>query len=182
MKTILYSGGEELVIEYTQNGDAYEVSLNDQSKRIRLVSARDGALTLLVDGRPLRVHLASDGPRTLVAIEGQVYEFARAQEKRGRVRQRETGGISPEIRSPMPGKILEVLVAEDTIVELGQTLVVLEAMKMENALTADGAARIKKIYVTPGDLVDLGQLLVELEPAEARMTDSSSSLPVKIKC
>jgi biotin carboxyl carrier protein len=34
---------------------------------------------------------------------------------------------------------------------------------MENALTAEGAARVKKVHVSPGDLVDLGQLLIELE-------------------
>jgi biotin carboxyl carrier protein len=63
----------------------------------------------------------------------------------------------------MPGKILEVRVTEGVSVEAGQVLVILEAMKMENALTAEGPARVRKIHVSSGELVDLGQLLVELE-------------------
>ena len=67
----------------------------------------------------------------------------------------------------MPGKILAVKVVEGEVVEDGQTLVLLEAMKMENALTAEGQARVASIHVADGDLVELGQVLVELEPIEA---------------
>jgi len=166
MKTILSSDGEAFSVEYTPNGDEYEVAVNGQTRTVRLLSARDGALTLLVDDQPLRVHVAIDGQRTLVAIAGQVYEFTQSQEKQARTRQREAGRVSPEVRSPMPGKILQILVTEGTEVEAGQALVLLEAMKMENTLAAEGAARVKKVHVTPGDLVDLGQLLVELEFGE----------------
>jgi biotin carboxyl carrier protein len=73
----------------------------------------------------------------------------------------------------MPGKILEVRVSEGVTVEAGQVLVVLEAMKMENALTAEGPARVRKLHVSSGELVDLGQLLVELEfPQAATQTES----------
>jgi biotin carboxyl carrier protein len=63
----------------------------------------------------------------------------------------------------MPGKILDVRITVGDKVEAGQVLVLLEAMKMENTLTAEGGGRVKKIHVAVGDLVDLGQLLVELE-------------------
>jgi len=175
MKTILSTGGESLTVEYTQNGDEYEVAVNSQTRTVRLLSARDGALTLLVDGKPQRVHVASDGPRTLVAVAGHVYEFTRPQEKQPRTRQREGGRLDPEIRSPMPGKILQVLVTEGATVETGQALVLLEAMKMENTLSAEGAALVKKVHVAPGELVDLGQLLVELEFAEPAAAQSQVS-------
>jgi biotin carboxyl carrier protein len=175
MKTILSTGGEALTVEYTQNGDEYEVAVNSQTRTVRLLSARDEALTLLVAGKPLRVHVASDGPRTLVAIAGHVYEFTHTQEKRLRTRQREAGRLDPEVRSPMPGKILQVLVTEGATVESEQALVLLEAMKMENTLSAEGAARVKKVHVAPGELVELGQLLVELEFAELVVAQSQVS-------
>ncbi|MBI3301680.1 MAG: biotin/lipoyl-binding protein [Deltaproteobacteria bacterium] len=175
MKTTLHSGGATFTVEYTQSGDEYEAVVDGQPLRARLLSARDGALTLLVDRQPLRAHIASDGSRTLVAIAGQVYEFTQAPEKRARTRQREAGRLSPEVRSPMPGKILQVLVAEGTAVEAGQALVLLEAMKMENTLSAEGTAQVKKIHVAPGDLVDLGQLLVELEFSETASVSSQVS-------
>jgi len=163
MKTTLHSGGATFTVEYSQNGDEYEAVVNGQSTCVRLLSVHDGALTFLIDGQPLHVCLASDGPRTMVAIEGRVYEFTQMQEKQARTRQHDVGKMSPQVRSPMPGKILAVQAAENTVVEAGQPLVLLEAMKMENILSAEGTARVKKIHVSPGDLVDLGQLLVELE-------------------
>jgi biotin carboxyl carrier protein len=163
MKTTLYWSGAPLTIEYNQKGDTYEAVVDGQSLQARLLSARGSSLTLLVNDKPLHISLMHDGQRTLVSIEGRVYEFTHSQEKRARASRGEAGRLDPEIRSPMPGKILQVLVSEGAHVEAGQTLVLLEAMKMENALTADGAARVKKIGVAPGDLVDLGQLLLELE-------------------
>jgi biotin carboxyl carrier protein len=172
MKTTLQLGGTALTVEYTQRGDEYEAVINGRSLHARLLSVQDGILTLLVDGKPLRVHVVSDGPRTLVAVAGHVYEFTRAQEKRLRTRQREAGRLDPEVRSPMPGKILQVLVIEGATVETGQALVLLEAMKMENTLSAEDTARVKKVYVAPGELVELGQLLVELEFVEPAVTRS----------
>jgi biotin carboxyl carrier protein len=161
--TLLSSSGTAFAIEYTQSGNEYDTQINGQVRHMQLLSEEDSAITLLVNGQPLRVHIAHDGQRSLAAIDGYVYEFSRAGEKKGLSRQREAGRLSPEIRSPMPGKILDVCITAGDTVEAGQVLILLEAMKMENALTAEGAGRVKKIHVAVGDLVDLGQLLVELE-------------------
>jgi biotin carboxyl carrier protein len=166
--TLLSASGTAFAIEYTQRGNAYDTQVNSQVRHIQFLSEENSAITLLVNGKPLRVHVVHDGQRSLAAIDGHVYEFTRAGEKKGTSRQREAGRLSPEIRSPMPGKILDVRVTAGATVEAGQVLVLLEAMKMENALTAEGAGRVKKIHVSVGDLVDLGQLLVELEFATAQ--------------
>jgi len=164
MKTTLYAQDEALVLDYTQSGDRYEFSLNGHSGQAQLISARNGSMTLLFDGRAVQAHVVSHGGRILVAVEGRVYEFSTAQGKQGRERKSQAGGWEPEIRSPMPGKILEVRVSQGDEVEANQTLVVLEAMKMENTLASGARARVKTIHVAPGELVELGQLLVELEP------------------
>ena len=164
MKTTLYAQDEALVLDYTQNGDRYEFSLNGHGGQAQLISARNGSMTLLFDGRAVQAHVVSHGGRILVAVEGRVYEFSTAQGNQGRERKSQTGGWEPEIRSPMPGKILEVRVSQGDEVESNQTLVVLEAMKMENTLASGARARVKTIHVAPGELVELGQILVELEP------------------
>lgn len=164
MKTTLYARDEALVLDYTQNGDRYEFSLNGHSGQAQLISARNGSMTLLFDGRAVQAHVVSHGGRILVAVEGRVYEFSTAQDGRGRERKSQAGGWEPEIRSPMPGKILEVRASQGDEVEANQTLVVLEAMKMENTLASGARARVKTIHVAPGELVELGQILVELEP------------------
>jgi biotin carboxyl carrier protein len=163
MKTTLHSSGTTLVVEYRQEGEEYEAVIDGQQLRARLLSLRNGALTLLVNEKPLHMQVASDDQRILIAIAGQVYEFTQAREKQSRARRSDLGKLDPEVRSPMPGKILQVLVKEGMQVEVGQTLVLLEAMKMENSLTAEGTAQVKKVHVSPGDLVDLGQIVLELE-------------------
>ncbi len=186
MKTTLYAQDEALVLDYTQNGDSYEFSLNGHSGQAQLISARNGSMTLifnmddddrpskkrsssmLLDGRAVQAHVVSHGGRILVAVEGRVYEFSTAQGNQGRERKSQAGGWEPEIRSPMPGKILEVRVSQGDEVEANQTLVVLEAMKMENALASGAQARVKTIHVAPEELVELGQILVELEPLESQ--------------
>ena len=66
------------------------------------------------------------------------------------------------VTSPMPGKILRILVKEGEQVKTGQGLVVLEAMKMENEIPAPKDGVVKKILIKEGDTVDTGQPLIEL--------------------
>lgn len=68
-----------------------------------------------------------------------------------------------EIHAPMPGIILEVNVAEGDEVKKGDSLCVLEAMKMENTLTASRDGIVKTVNIAIGDTVDKGKLLIELE-------------------
>lgn len=67
------------------------------------------------------------------------------------------------IKSPMPGLILDVMVKEGQEVKEGDTLLVLEAMKMENMLAAPKDGVIKKVAVAKGNAVEKNQLLIELE-------------------
>jgi acetyl-CoA/propionyl-CoA carboxylase biotin carboxyl carrier protein len=70
------------------------------------------------------------------------------------------GGGSGEVAVPMQGTIVKVLVAVGDTVEAGQAVVVLEAMKMENQITADKAGTVSEIKVAPGDTVGSGDVVV----------------------
>ena len=67
---------------------------------------------------------------------------------------------SREVLSPMPGKVTNILVKENDKVEIGDNLVILDAMKMENILKADKDAVIKKINIKEGDTVSVDQELI----------------------
>ena len=72
---------------------------------------------------------------------------------------RKSGSL--QIQSQMPGKILKVLVKEDEVVKEGQTLLIMEAMKMENEIRSEMAGKIKKIGVQAGASVEAGAFLLE---------------------
>jgi biotin carboxyl carrier protein len=68
-----------------------------------------------------------------------------------------------ECRSPVIGMVIEVLVGPGQAVEPGQSVIVLESMKMEMQITASQASVVKSVMVTPGSAVKANQLLVEFE-------------------
>ena len=67
-----------------------------------------------------------------------------------------------QIKSPLPGVVLNILVKEGDTVQRGQNLVIIEAMKMENEIKADGPGIVKRILVHKGDTISEGQTLVEI--------------------
>lgn len=68
-----------------------------------------------------------------------------------------------DVFSPMPGLILDVLVVAGQEIEAGTPLLILEAMKMENVIKADGSGTVKTISIERGQAVDKRQLLIEIE-------------------
>ncbi len=67
------------------------------------------------------------------------------------------------VRAPMPGRVLRILVKPGDMVAARQGLIVIEAMKMENELTAVRAGRVREVAVTEGATVEAGRLLVSLD-------------------
>jgi biotin carboxyl carrier protein len=85
----------------------------------------------------------------------------RSFRSRSRVGAAEQGVM--KIKAPMPGKVVRVLAGVGTQVELGQSVIVIEAMKMQNELKAPKSGVVKKINVAEGAAVDAGQALAEVE-------------------
>lgn len=99
------------------------------------------------------------GDKLWVYVNGKTFcveSVSRQRKKRGPEAQESTG----EVLAPMPGKIIKIEVKEGAEVALNQTLVVMEAMKMEYTLKSKTAGRVEKLGCHVGDQVALGQLLV----------------------
>lgn len=71
-------------------------------------------------------------------------------------------GSHGNVRAPLPGLVLTVAVREGSVVKAGDTLLVLEAMKMENAVQAPHNGTVRKVFVKDGDSVGEGDPLIEL--------------------
>lgn len=97
-----------------------------------------------------------------VTIAGRPY-VVRVRDERSQALARIAGGAhvagDAAIRAPMPGLVSNVIAAEGDEVKRGQTIVVLEAMKMENDLTAPRAGIVKALRVTKGQTVNQGETL-----------------------
>jgi len=74
------------------------------------------------------------------------------------------GGDGRTITSPMPGRIVRVMVSEGDVLAPDTPVVIVEAMKMENEVRAPRASRVVRVAVVAGATVDAGQVLLELEP------------------
>jgi methylmalonyl-CoA carboxyltransferase small subunit len=75
----------------------------------------------------------------------------------------ETAGEDKLVRSPVTGIVIKVNVAPGAAVKANDLVVVLEAMKMETNVTAQGAGKVKNVRVAPDDSVKVGQVIVEFE-------------------
>lgn len=70
--------------------------------------------------------------------------------------------ISTDIKAPMPGKVIDIIVSEGDTVAKGDGILILEAMKMENVIKAEHDCTIKKVLVSTGISVEKAQVLIEL--------------------
>jgi acetyl/propionyl-CoA carboxylase alpha subunit len=106
-----------------------------------------------------------------VSLEGQLFEFSRLDILQEDAVYTGTGtdlvNDSGKIMSPMPGKVVEIRVKTDTAVTRGETLLVVEAMKMENILAAPFDGKVGSIHVREGQMVDNRETLMELIPLES---------------
>jgi glutaconyl-CoA/methylmalonyl-CoA decarboxylase subunit gamma len=158
--------GNEYVIDVTPGaGSVPKVTLGGQPVDLDLLSTGE-SLLMRIDGKV--VDLTIEGtPPELGLVAGGVRLYVRAESERMRAAQaakRKGGGAGGDqvLKSPMPGRVLKVLVGEGDAVERGTPLVVVEAMKMENELRAAAAAKVVKVFVTPGQTVEGGAKLVQL--------------------
>jgi len=123
----------------------------------------NGRLTLEHEGRVIEavvVKLAAG--RYEVWLDGERHLVEAERRKQG------SGSNESEdaLVAPMPAKVVRIAVAQGDMVEDGQTLVVLESMKMELGVTAPRAGKVQKIGAFEiGAIVPAGTVLVELEPA-----------------
>ena len=121
----------------------------------RVAAGRDGGITAWVRGRRLALGL-SDPLRDRAAAASQ------------------SAVEASEVRAQIPGRVIEVRVAVGDSVTAGTTLIVLEAMKMQNEIRAESSARVTRVECAAGDPVEAGALLLRLEP-EASPTSGVQS-------
>ncbi|GGM79060.1 acetyl/propionyl-CoA carboxylase subuit alpha [Thermopolyspora flexuosa] len=145
---------------------AAEVAVGDGAAvPARLLGRRGDEVTAELGGVARRYAWARDGDVLWLGAGGAAWRFELAGERRERAAGRAGGGA---VRSPMPGTVLLVKVAEGERVTRGQPLVIVEAMKMEHVVTAPIDGVVTELPARAGRPVELDALLAVVEPEEER--------------
>jgi biotin carboxyl carrier protein len=166
-----------------------EIHIGDRIAEVELVSKDDNKVVIRIDNKTydLDVVMAQNGVCSILH-EGKSYnaELKRAENGKNYTvntqfssfpvqivdlqtkylknrRKDDTDELQDRIFSPMPGKVVKILVKEGDAVEPGQSMIVIEAMKMQSEYKVKKGCSIKRILVNEGDTIDGGQTLITLE-------------------
>jgi biotin carboxyl carrier protein len=114
------------------------------------------------DDSPVRAQVAFADDVAWVFVDGEVFEIELAEATEEAARRRDRGAHDA-LAAPMPATVTRILVEPGQQVAHGDTLVLLEAMKMELPVRAPHDARIARIRCRPGELVQPGEPLIDLD-------------------
>jgi 3-methylcrotonyl-CoA carboxylase alpha subunit len=141
-----------------------KLELDDREAAVEVLSAQNGRLHAVVDGEPVTADFASDGSRVLISLNGESHTLAKPPPPDvDRAGPAGTVAAGASLTAPMPGTVVKVSVSEGEEVEEGQLLLVLEAMKMEQSVTAPHGGRVSSLPYGEGDLVPGGAVLAQIE-------------------
>jgi acetyl/propionyl-CoA carboxylase alpha subunit len=162
-----YQSGEmvyEVLVE--GHGDGYRVTINGARYEVDVLDAQGGAFTLRLSGEGGRCiresfYWGADGDAKWISCGGCTYRLERPLERRRSGTS--TAAAENSLRAPMPAQVRAVQVGDGEEVAAGQTLLLLEAMKMEIKLASPRAGKVARIMAKEGQTVERDQILVELE-------------------
>lgn len=144
--------------KYTVNGRDYTVDIEEIDGSEAKVS---------VNGRPFTIELKKPMRKTVaqkpVHVEAPKPVAVAPAQPVVAPQPKKNVGSGSKVVSPLPGTIVDVLVKEGDTVNQGDTVVILEAMKMQNSIEADVAGTITSVVVKQGDTVMEGEVLVTIE-------------------
>jgi biotin carboxyl carrier protein len=164
-------GRKSILKEISRKGSQLTIAVDDEQFSVDLVKVGPAEYSVLYKGRSYNIEVVPGREPKHYTVNTFYFsheiEVVDAETRYIRSRDNAIGGhASNIIRSPMPGKIVKILVSEGDAVEVGQTVIIVSAMKMESEFKASKAGIIAKISVAEGDTVDGNQVLVEIEDAE----------------
>ncbi len=149
-----------------QDENLLEIDIDGKVYKIDLMYSADGTFSILEGGRSHNIELVPTAPKKYTAYT--LYETFNVEVIDAEARyllNRNTNVMASadnNIISPMPGKVVKILVKEGDMVKEGDVVIIISAMKMESEYKAPKNGTIKKVNVKDEDTVDSNQVLIEL--------------------
>ena len=155
----LRCGDDRHDVSLREARDGLEIAVGGRAFRLRVTEVAPGAFVLEDGPRSETFHFVRDGDEVHLSWRGVVYHLTEEREGTRAAHRHASGG---RLEAPMPGKVIAVRVAPGQAVRKGDELLVIEAMKMENALRAPRDGVVRSVAAKVGDTVSPGVVLVEL--------------------
>ncbi len=165
MKILLQGPSGKIEAEAKRKGEQIVVSVGDKSYVFSLIMGEGPLYLMGRNGAVLR--------GTALRLQDGIFlhGFGRALHFEEIADETAAAGVSHSgdlrVIAPMPGTIIKVMVEKGAVVKKGQSLVIVEAMKMENEVRASGEAVVEHVLVAAGERVGFGQELLKLVPHQA---------------
>jgi 3-methylcrotonyl-CoA carboxylase alpha subunit len=162
-RLLLRRDGEEPAVEATATADGWRLQLGERccyatAKRV------DGRLVVTLDGIALALIVLQHGPEIGVFHHGANWRFEIVD---ALAPPADANAGAGRLTAPMPGRVIELLVAPGAAVRRGQPMMVIEAMKMEHVIAAPRDGVVETVRYAAGDLVEEGAELIALTSGEA---------------
>ena len=164
-----------LFIAMRDNGDRYKIYLpkeskpiiNGEEKDVFFIEHKNNFSSFSMDDIMYRCEITQrDQNRIMVKVNGVEYKFSLesifSYLRQNMLNKGASDVADNNIRSQMPGKIVDIFMSEGDLVNEGEPILSLEAMKMQNEITAPCNGVIRKIHVQPGQSVMQDELMVEI--------------------
>ena len=147
--------------------DEKHISVNGKTYQVDFESVSGQPVySLIVDGKSHESYVQQGEDNWQVLLRGRLYPVIVEDEREKRLRAAAGGGVAESgefhLKSPMPGLVVAVPVAEGQEVKKGQVLLILESMKMQNELKSPRAGTIGRIRVKSGESVEQKQTLLSI--------------------
>jgi biotin carboxyl carrier protein len=158
-------GGNPHRLELEKAAGGWECRLDGLPIHIDALIARRDVLSLLIDGRAYEIKREQTATDLHMWVGSTRFAVELHDPRSLRSRKKAAGDEKGprKILAPMPGRIVRLLVAENSDVEAGQGIVVVEAMKMQNEIKSPKKGVVKQILATPGAAVNPGDILAIVE-------------------
>jgi acetyl/propionyl-CoA carboxylase alpha subunit len=159
-------GETESNVELSRAPSGYRLHINGRSVPVNLHAEDDGSAVLTMGSHSERVVVASRGDDVFIHLGGAAYQL-RYEHPLQRLAAQQQGAAEDHVRAPMPGSLVAVHVQAGQAVARGDTLLVMESMKMETTIAAPRDGVIEAVHFAVGQTFDRDALLLSLESAKA---------------
>lgn len=156
--------GRGVTLELEQNNGRVDARIGEHSYCGEVLQPEPGVYTILIDNKVYEARVSSGGTSSLqVQIRDRIFSVEIIDRKHRRTSSERGAEGKQNLVAPMPGKVVAVLMKPGDEVLVGQGVVVVEAMKMQNEIKSPKAGKVIEIKVTPGTTVNANQVLAVVE-------------------